>query len=99
MFLDGSTGQFNWLLNTAVFDSNRTGLLAHPLLSELCNVIKIVSDTELTVNFTTCAESLRYEPDIYLNTSYSWLHSIAAYSMLDIENCRRMVIMTVYNVC
>ena len=54
-------------------------------------MIKIVSDTELTVNFTTCAESLRYEPDIYLNTSYAWLHPIAAYSMLDIENCRRMV--------
>ena len=60
-------------------------------MSELCNIIKVVSDTEITVNFTTCSDSLRYEPDIYINTSYSWIHSIASYSMLDIENCRRMV--------
>ena len=78
-------------MNTAVFDSSRSGLFPHPLLSELCNVIHVVSETEITINFTTCSESLRYEPDVYLNTSYSWLHPIASYSMLNIENCRRMV--------
>ena len=78
-------------MNTTVFDTGRTGLLPHPLLSELCDIIRVISDTEITVNFTTCSESLRYEPDVYLNTPYSWLHPVATYPMLDIENCRRMV--------
>ena len=79
-----------------MFNSERSGLLPHPLLSELCDIIKIVSDTEITINFTTCAESLRYEPDVYLHTPFAWLHPLASYSMLDIENCRRMVSFLLY---
>ena len=90
-YLVSVTGQFNWLINTLVFDSEQQGLLPHPLFSELCDVIKLVSDTELIVNFTTCSDNLRYEPDVYLYTAYEWLHSIASYSMLNIESCRRLV--------
>ena len=65
--------------------------MPHPLFSELCDVIQIISDTEISVNFSTCSDALRYEPNVYLYTVYEWMHPLASYSMLNIETCRRMV--------
>ena len=74
-----------------MFDGAVTTQIPHPLFSKLCNIIQIISDSELSVNFTSCSESLRYEPDVYLGTDYSWLHSLASFSLLNVETCRRMV--------
>lgn len=65
--------------------------MPHPLFTNICRVINVVSDTELTISFSNYAEALRYEPDVYLSTDYSWLHSVAVYPLLDIENSKRLV--------
>ena len=74
-----------------VFNSGRTELSPHPLFSGSGKVINLISDSELTVSYSNYAEALRYEPDVYLGTDYFWLHELASYPLLDIENCRRMV--------
>ena len=78
-------------MDTSVFAPGRSGLLSHPLFSGACKMLNFVSDSELVVTFASCSSALRYEPDVYLNTAYAWLHPLASYSLLDIENCRRMV--------
>ena len=92
-FLVGVSGseQYNWLVDTMVFNSGRTELSPHPLFSGSGKVINLISDSELTVSYSNYAEALRYEPDVYLGTDYFWLHELASYPLLDIENCRRMV--------
>ena len=78
-------------MDTSVFANGRSGLLSHPLFSGACKMLDFVSDSELVMTFASCSSALRYEPDVYLNTDYAWFHSLASYSLLDIENCRRMV--------
>ena len=91
-FLAGVNGQFNWLLDTLVFNSDRSDLLPHPLYSGVCKVINFASDKELTVTYASCSSALRYDPDVYLRTRYDWLHSLASFSLLNIETSRRLVI-------
>ena len=79
-------------MDTMVFTSDRSDLLPHPLYSGVCKVINFASDKELTVTFSSCSSALRYEPDIYLRTRYEWLHSLASFSLLNIETSRRTVI-------
>jgi len=78
-------------MDTSVFANGRSDLLPHPLFSGACTMLEFASDTELIVTFASCSSALRYEPDVYLNTKYAWFHSLVSYSMLDIENSRRMV--------
>ena len=86
-----TTGSFNWLVDSNVIDTTTSTPSPHPLFSAASRIIQIVSETEITVNFSSFSEPLRYEPTVYLRSFYEWMYDFASYSFFDMESGRRMV--------
>ena len=84
-------GSFNWLVDSNVIDTTTSTPSPHPLFSAASRIIQIVSETEITVNFSSFSEPLRYEPTVYLRSFYEWMYDFASYSFFDMESGRRMV--------
>ena len=89
--LGATTGSFNWLVDSNVIDTTTSTPSPHPLFSAASRIIQIVSETEITVNFSSFSEPLRYEPTVYLRSFYEWMYDFASYSFFDMESGRRMV--------
>ena len=91
IILGATTGSFTWLVDSSVIDTATSTPSPHPLFSAASRIIQVVSETEITVNFSSFSEPLRYEPTVYLRSFYEWMYDFASYSFFDIESGRRMV--------
>ena len=91
IILGATTGSFNWLVDSNVIDNATSTPTPHPLFSAASRIIQVVSETEITVNFSSFSEPLRYEPTVYLRSFYEWMYDFASYSFFDVESGRRMV--------
>ena len=79
------------MVDSNVIDSATSTPRPHPLFSAATRIIQVVSETEITVNFSSFSEPLRYEPTVYLRSFYEWMYDFASFSFFDMESGRRMV--------
>lgn len=63
----------------------------HPLSGASASVITVLSDSELTINFSSVSDPLRFEASYYANSIRGWICKLASSCMFNTEKSRRMV--------
>ena len=85
------TESFRWLLDVSNYPSPSGQLGTHPLFKNSSSALNIISETQLSLSYSTLAHVARYEPLVYFGSVYEWLYDLAAFSILNPETARRLV--------
>ena len=92
LFSVQNTGSFVWLLDVSNYPTSTGQLGTHPLFKNSVSTLNILSEKQLSLSYSTLAHVSRYEPMIYHKSVYEWLYDFAAFSILNPETARRLVI-------
>ena len=85
------TESFRWLLDVSNYPTSSGQLGTHPLFKNASSALNIISETQLSLSYSTLAHCARYEPMVYYRSVYEWLYPLAAFNILNPETARRLV--------
>ena len=94
LFLVQNTKSFVWLLDVSNYPTSTGQFGTHPLFKNSVSALNILSEKQLSLSYSTLGHVARYEPSVYLKSIYEWLYDLAAFSILNPETARRLVILS-----